>query len=62
MQTKSDEKWRTIPEFTDYVISNHGRIANKAGTLKKSGEHVKLHRAGYGVRKSVKKLMKEIWK
>ena len=30
---KSIEKWRTIPEFPDYVVSNEGRFAKKTGKI-----------------------------
>ena len=57
------EKWRTIPDFPDYVISNQGRVANKAGTLKKisARETVELHRSGYSANKRVKALLKLVW-
>lgn len=58
----SIEKWRTIPEFPSYVISNKGRVANKSGVMLKIKDgNVRLHRKGFSSRRVVLKLKNEIW-
>lgn len=62
MNTADKEKWRTIPEFPNYVISNKGRIANKKGYLMTINEDsVRLSRANWKGNRGVKKMMKQIW-
>lgn len=60
---ETQERWKTIPEFPEYVISNKGRVANKNGFLKsfKLSGGVTLSRDGWKTRLSVKKLMKKVW-
>lgn len=60
---ESEEKWRTIPDFQNYVISNKGRVANKNGTIKKisANGYVKLSSNGFFSIRSLNALMKKIW-
>lgn len=59
----TEEKWRTIPEFPNYVISNHGRVANKvSGEIKAivRNKMVRLSRNGWIANRSISTLMK-VW-
>lgn len=59
-QQPQTEKWRTIPEFPNYVISNKGRVANKNGKML-SGKVVKLSRDGWQTKRVVLRIMAQVW-
>ncbi len=62
-QRRDTEKWRTIPEFPNYVISSHGRVANKNGTQKMMNKRgaVSLSKSGFKTERSVHQIFKTLW-
>jgi hypothetical protein len=61
MQTT--EKWKTIPGFPNYAISNRGRIARKRDgyLMAMDGTKAKLSHDGKEGRVSQYMLMEELW-
>lgn len=58
------EKWRTIPDFPNYVVSTNGRFANKNTgnelVVNIRGQ-VCLCRCGFEGKRSASKLYNQIW-
>jgi hypothetical protein len=63
MREQTAEKWRTIPDFPAYVISNKGRVANRQrGTIKAISDGiVRLSAEGWTASRSHRRLMREVW-
>ena len=57
-----DEQWKTIPEFPNYEISDHGRVKfSSTGRFLKIVPKLPLAKGGKGYRRSHDLLMNNIW-
>jgi hypothetical protein len=57
------EKWKTIPGFPNYAISNRGRVARKRDgyLLTRNGRMVRVSHDGKERKRNVPAMMEELW-
>lgn len=65
MNTQTEEKWRTIPDYPRYVVSNRGRVATKKEgkilTQNKGFVYLFSTSGGFCSRLSVSKIYHKVW-